>query len=271
MNQEPATQKERRIFLIRALLKEDARLSKVSVPHSEEEQKQLLRALMNTRLPHSLSPKVLEVQDAYFQQETKERGVVFLDSLSPIRCNLYLWRGDITRLAVGAIVNAANSQMLGCFIPGHHCIDNAIHTFAGMQLRLKMNELMEAQGHDEPPGQAKITPAYNLPCHYILHTVGPFVHGPLTKKDEKLLASCYQSCLDLAEKWQIDSVAFCCISTGVFHFPPRRAAEIAVSTVKSWLTEHRSSMKVVFNVFTEQDEQIYRHILRQNPDSSPLD
>lgn len=260
------SQNERLVYMLKELLQEDAQYRNMQIPADPAAQKELLRALMNVRLPKPLSPEFLQVQDAYFQQETKDRGVVELSSLKPVgegplNGNLYLWRGDITRLAVGAIVNAANSQMLGCFIPNHHCIDNAIHTFAGMELRQEMAEIMDKQGHEEPVGQAKITPAYYLPAHYVLHTVGPYVAGKLTSKEEQQLASCYTSCLDLAASYHVDSVAFCCISTGVFRFPPQRAAEIAVDTVKSWLKNHDSKMKVVFNVFTQQDEQIYAKLL----------
>ena len=184
-----------------------------------------------------------------------------MDEIASKDGRLYLWQGDITRLKVDAIVNAANSQMLGCFQPLHNCIDNCIHTYAGIQLRLKCNEIMQAQGHEEETGKAKITPAYNLPCEYVIHTVGPIVQGPLTKKHEELLASCYQSCLDIAEENGVKSIAFCCISTGVFMFPNKRAAEIAVETVKNWLDETGSDMKVVFNVYKDIDYLFYKNLL----------
>ena len=175
---------------------------------------------------------------------------------------LYLWQGDITRLAADAVVNAANSGMTGCYVPNHTCIDNCIHTFAGVQLRLACAGQMRAQGQEEPAGQAKITPGYNLPARYVLHTVGPIVQDTVTKEDEKTLASCYRSCLALAESCHLKSIAFCCISTGIFHFPNRRAAEIAVSTVKAYLAEHHSGLKVIFNVFKDEDYDIYRELLR---------
>ncbi len=173
----------------------------------------------------------------------------------------YLWQGDITTLPCDAIVNAANSEMLGCFGPCHGCIDNAIHTFAWVQLRLKCAEIRKKQGHREETGKAKITPGYNLPCKYILHTVGPIVRGSLTKRDCGLLASCYRSCLELAEQSGVKSIAFCCISTGEFRFPNDKAAEIAVKTVKDFKSRSHSKIKVVFNVFKELDYGIYRELL----------
>ena len=170
-------------------------------------------------------------------------------------------QGDITTVSVDAIVNAANSQMCGCFRPMHNCVDNIIHSKAGIELRLRCNDIMQAQGHEEPTGQAKITPAYNLPCDYVIHTVGPIVQGRLTRKEEELLRSCYRSCLELAEEKGIESIAFCCISTGVFCFPNDRAAEIAVETVKDYKLQTGSDIKVVFNVFKEGDERIYRRLL----------
>lgn len=160
-----------------------------------------------------------------------------------------------------AIVNAANSQMLGCFCPCHGCIDNAIHTFAGVQLREACAELMQEQGHEEETGKAKITPACNLPCKYVLHTVGPIIRGRLTKRDEELLASCYRSCIELAEENGVTSLAFCCISTGEFHFPNDKAAEIAVQTVKLYKEKTKSNMEVIFNVFKDMDYKIYRKLL----------
>ena len=175
--------------------------------------------------------------------------------------SLYLWRGDITTLRVGAIVNAANSGMTGCWQSNHACIDNCIHTFAGVQLRQECDEIMRQQGYEEPTGQAKITGAYNLPSDYVIHTVGPIISGELTRQHCELLASCYRSCLDIAQANNIKSIAFCCISTGVFHFPNERAAEIAVDTVRMWLAEHNCDIKVVFNVFGQNDEAIYRRVL----------
>ena len=256
------TQTERRAFLLNYLLKENRLYEDVPFPSTPQMQIQLLRGLMNVRPAGASAPEFLDVQNAYLQEVIREKGIVTLDDLNELQPGLYLWRGDITRLRVGAIVNAANSGMTGCYRPNHACIDNCIHTYAGIQLRQKCAEIMEAQGYEEPTGQAKITPAYNLPCDYVLHTVGPIVQGRLTLEHEKLLSSCYSSCLKLADKNSVESIAFCCISTGVFMFPNDRAAEIAVETVKRYKAETGSNIKVIFNVFKEQDEEIYRRLLR---------
>lgn len=197
------------------------------------------------------------MQDAYLQEETKEKGIVKIKDLMPIQDGIYIWQGDITTLECDAIINAANSGMTGCYVPNHACIDNCIHTFAGVQLRFRCAEIMEMQGCEEATGQAKITPAYNLPCRYILHTVGPIIQGKVTEKDCTLLASCYQSCLELAAAYELESVAFCCISTGIFHFPNDRAAEIAVQTVKEFFKKQTSVKKVIFNVFKDMDKEIF--------------
>lgn len=256
------TQKEKRIYLIRELLKEQPRYRDIEIPENEQEQKRLLRSLFNVRMPQAASREFLEVQDAYLQTETVEKGITNLSDLQPLQDGLYLWKGDITTLRCDAIVNAANSQMLGCFCPCHGCIDNAIHTYAGIQLRAACAELMNEQGHEEGTGKAKITPAYNLPCRYVLHTVGPIVYGRLTEKDKEQLASCYRSCLELAEQNHISSVAFCCISTGEFHFPNDKAAEIAIQTVKEFKQQTNSKIEVIFNVFKQMDYEIYRDLLR---------
>lgn len=190
---------------------------------------------MNVRPPKTIDPDILALQDEYLQDELKQKGIVELSELKPVRKQIYSWKGDTTRLKVWAIVNAANDQMLGCFVPGHHCIDNAIHTYAGMQLRQDCAVLMDKQGYAEPTGQAKITKAYNLPCQYVIHTVGPIVYGQVTKLDCELLSSCYRACLELADQYHLSSLAFCCISTGVFHFPNELAAQIAVETVEQYL------------------------------------
>lgn len=255
-------QSERRMFLIRELLKEDDRYSGMSIPDQEEDQKQLLRGLMNIRSPKKISPQFLLVQDEYLQAETKAKGVTELDDLKPVSDGLYLWQGDITTLHCDAIVNAANSGMTGCYVPNHRCIDNCIHSYSGIQLRLECAELMERQGHEELTGKAKITKAYNLPCSYILHTVGPIIQGILTKEDYELLAGCYQSCLELAAEKELESIAFCCISTGEFHFPNEKAAEIAVRTVKKFMGKKTSIKKVIFNVFKDTDKDIYERLLR---------
>lgn len=202
------------------------------------------------------------MQDAYLHGENAARGITDVADLTPIRPGLYLWQGDITTLKCDAIVNAANPGMTGCYIPNHRCIDNAIHTFAGVELRLACAERMEQQGCPEPTGQAKITPAFNLPCRYVLHTVGPIISGRVTKEDKELLASCYRSCLELAAaENKLESVAFCCISTGEFHFPNELAAEIAVQTVKDFLKTQTSVKKVIFNVFKALDKAIYEKLL----------
>lgn len=255
-------QSERRMFLIRELLQEDDRYSGMSIPDQEEDQKQLLRGLMNIRSPKKISPQFLAVQDKYLQAETKAKGVTELDDLRPVSDGLYLWQGDITTLHCDAIVNAANSGMTGCYVPNHRCIDNCIHSYSGIQLRLECAELMERQGHEEPTGKAKITKAYNLPCSYILHTVGPIIQGILTKEDCELLAGCYQSCLELAAEKELESIAFCCISTGEFHFPNEKAAEIAVRTVKKFMEKKTSIKKVIFNVFKDTDKNLYERLLR---------
>lgn len=255
------TQAERRLFLIRTLLREQPRYRDMEIPANTQEQKNLLRSLFNVRMPQPVSDSFLEAQNAYLQEEIARKGITELASLTPVRKGLYIWKGDITTLKCDAIVNAANSKLLGCFCPCHGCIDNAIHTFSGVQLRAACAEIMGEQGHEEPVGGAKITPAYNLPCKYVLHTVGPFICGRLTGRDRALLASCYRSCLDLAAEKGLKSIAFCCISTGEFHFPNREAAEIAVATVTEFLQRTTSIEKVVFNVFKDIDAEIYRELL----------
>lgn len=255
------TQEERRLYLIREMLREHPEYADTEIPKDEREQKNLLRSLFNIRMPKPVTSKFLEVQDAYLREETETKGITDLASLSPVRKGIYLWKGDITTLRCDAIVNAANSQMLGCFCPCHGCIDNAIHTFSGIQLRAACAEFMKEQGHEEETGRAKITPAYNLPCKYVLHTVGPIIRGWLTKGDKEQLASCYRSCLELAERNGVRSIAFCCISTGEFHFPNDKAAEIAVKTVEEYRARTNSQMKVIFNVFKESDYDIYRELL----------
>ena len=254
------TQTKRRLFLIEYLLSESG--ERIGIPTDEYNQKRLLRSLFNIRMPKDTSAEFLKIQDAYLQEENRRKGITDLADLEPVQDGIYLWQGDITTLKCGAVVNAANSQMLGCFNPCHGCIDNAIHTFAGIQLRRDCNEIMHEQGHDEPTGQAKITPAYNLPCRYIIHTVGPIVSGKLNEQHCELLKSCYLSCLKLAEENGVDSIAFCCISTGVFRFPQREAAQIAVDTVKKYKAEMNSNIKVIFNVFKDDDYIIYNELLR---------
>lgn len=255
------TQNERLLFLIKYLLSEDTRYRNMEIPTDETEQFRLLRSLVNIRPPKPVSEDFLQVQDAYLQEEIKRKGITDIADLQPITGSIYLWKGDITTLKCGEIVNAANSHMLGCFQPCHNCIDNAIHAFAGVQLRLQCVEIMENQGFAEPTGQAKITPAYNLPCDYVIHTVGPIVQGKLTAKHCELLENCYRSCLETAVKNGMASIAFCCISTGVFGFPQKEAADIAVRTVQDF--QRYNEIKVIFNVFKESDDKIYRQLLGQ--------
>ncbi len=254
-------QSERRMYLIQSLLGESPRYAELTVPKQTEEQKQLLRSLMNVRAPAPIGAEFLEIQDAYLRQATAEKGITELSELRPLEPGLYLWRGDITTLACDAIVNAANSGMTGCYQPCHNCIDNCIHSYAGIQLRNACAAIMEAQGHEEPTGQAKITPAFNLPCRYVIHTVGPIVRGRLSARHEALLASCYRSCLELAEERGCGSIAFCCISTGVFGYPREPAARTAVETVRAWRRERGSAMRVIFNVFKPEDEAVYLGLL----------
>ena len=232
------------------------------VPRDAEEQRYFLRCLMNVREPRALSGRFLQVQDELLSREREEKGVVHISDLPPVPGDerLALWQGDITRLDADAIVNAANSALLGCFRPGHNCIDNVIHSAAGLQLREECAAIMRAQGHGEPTGQAKLTGGYNLPAKHVLHTVGPIIDGPLTDRDRELLASCYRSCLKLAEENGLKSVAFCCISTGVFRFPKDEAARIAVTTVREYLMHSRIE-RVVFCVHGDENLRIYQKLL----------
>lgn len=255
------TQSERLDKLISWLLSEREEYRSVAVPSDTADKRRLLRALMNVRPPAPVSAEFLAAQDEYLQERLRERSVTKLDELTPVQPGLYLWQGDITTLGCDAIVNAANSGMTGCYVPCHSCIDNAIHTYAGVQLRAACAELMRRQGHEEPTGSAKITPAFNLPCRYVLHTVGPIIDGYPDERDRALLASCYRSCLELAAAHGVRSVAFCCISTGEFRFPNALAADIAIRTVREWQSEHSDGMEVIFNVFKDADLEIYRERL----------
>lgn len=254
-------QAEKRRYLIDALLSEQQRYRGMGIPSDETEQRQLLRGLMNVRLPGAVSEDILRVQDEYLREAVLEKGITDVDELTPVEPGICLWQGDITTLRCDAIVNAANSGMTGCYQPCHSCIDNCIHTYAGIQLRNACAEIISAQGHEEPTGQAKITPGFNLPCRYVIHTVGPIVDGRLTKRHEAQLASCYRSCLQLAAENGCESIAFCCISTGVFGFPKEEAAEIAIRTVREWKAETGSRMRVVFNVFSDRSLELYQRKL----------
>ncbi len=260
------THKEKRIYLIRELLSESSRYRDAVIPDDDEEQKRLLRALMNVRPPEPVSEEFLKIQDAYLSAERDRAGVVDAEALPHLRSDsrLVLWQGDITTLKADAIVNAANSAMLGCFHPLHGCIDNIIHSRSGIQLRLTCSEIMKRQGHEEPAGKAKITPAFNLPGKYVLHTIGPMIYGSVSKRDCETLSSCYRSCLELAAEKGLKSVAFCCISTGEFHFPNQRAAEIAVQTVQEFLNRNTGIERIIFNVFKDTDLKIYRNLLGED-------
>ncbi|SFD41180.1 O-acetyl-ADP-ribose deacetylase (regulator of RNase III), contains Macro domain [Lentibacillus persicus] len=230
-----------------------------------EEKTALFQGLCNVRQPEPVTDEFVKVQDAFLTQWNNERELTSLRNLEDVRPQLYVWQGDITRLAVDAIVNAANSDMLGCTKANHECIDNRIHTRAGVQLRLECHELMKAQGRKEPMGKAKITKAYNLPSNYVIHTVGPFIDARgVSPLKEQLLASSYQSCLALADAYQLDTIAFCCISTGEFNFPNQRAAEIAIQMVEEYLRKTESNLHVIFNVFKDEDLEIYQSLLAKN-------
>lgn len=283
------THEEERVWLIEKLKAENPAYRKLPVPQDEQAQKDFLRMLMNVRMPHPISAEFREIQDAYLKKENFMKGIVNEKMIEPCSLDprLCIWQGDITRLGVDAITNAANSGMTGCYQPLHNCIDNCIHSAAGIELRNECARIMNLQGHDEPTGQAKITPGYCLPARYVLHTVGPIVQGPLTDEHRDLLRSSYRSCLGLAEKNGLRSVAFCCISTGVFMFPAEEAAHIAVETVRKYLDEqdrrysevssyigsgagknaggdtYKGIEKVIFNVFSDRDRQIYENILEK--------
>ena len=255
---------EQRIWLIKQLLAERSDVADVEIPAGEKEQKDLLRGLMNIRMPDPISEEFLKIQDEYLTAENEAEGIVRLEDLTPIGSDaqIYLWQGDMSRLSVDAVVNPANSGFTGCYQWLHSCLDNILGFKAGIQLRLYCNDIIEKQGYPEPTGGAKITPAFNLPAKYIIHTVGPIVQHVLTKQNEDDLASCYRSILKLADEKGLSSVALCCISTGVFMFPNERAAEIAVATVKEYLDTTGSGIKVLFNVFKDIDLLFYQNLLK---------
>ncbi len=241
------------------LLEERNEIAAFSYPYKVK--RDLIWGFLNQRLPNPVSPRFLEIQDRLFSSETEERGVVDADEFA-YDDGIALWQGDITRLKADAVVNAANNSLLGCFIPHHKCIDNVIHSRAGVQVRLDCSKIMGAQGESEPSGCAKITLAYNLPSKYIIHTVGPMVSIQVTEDNERVLRNCYLSCLNLAREMKLKSIAFCCISTGIFGFPGEDAAAIAVGAVKNWLLETGYPIRVVFNVFLDKDLEIYRDVLK---------
>ena len=266
---EKATQNARLNYLVEEFKEDSVQYKDLKMPKDTEGKRRILRSLMNIRMPRKMDEAVLSVQDEYLQERIRENGIVELADIPVIRGSMSIWQGDITRLAVDAIVNAANSQMLGCFVPMHTCIDNCIHTFAGVQLRAEcarqMEQLKSRYGRDyeQPTALPMLTDAYNLPARKVIHIVGPIVQGRLTASLENDLAACYRNTLDMCLENGLKSVAFCCISTGVFHFPNKRAAEIAVQTVTGWLSEHPGGMeRVIFNVFKDEDKAYYEQLLQ---------
>ena len=265
---EKMTQEEHLEYLVEEFKADSVEYKYLQTPADTEGKRRILRSLMNIRMPGEMPDTVLEVQDSYLAERAREKGIVELKDIPEIRDGLSIWQGDITRLAVDAIVNAANSQMLGCFVPMHTCIDNCIHSFAGVQLRAEcdrqMKQLRARYGRDyeQPTAVPMLTDAYNLPAKKVVHIVGPIVEYRLTPALEKDLANCYRNTLDMCLENGLKTVAFCCISTGVFRFPNRRAAEIAVNTVKAWLSEHEGQMeRVIFNVFKDEDKRYYEEFL----------
>ena len=267
-NKKNTTQEERLDYLVEEFKADSDEYKELQTPNSTEDKRRILRSLMNIRMPKELSSEVMKVQDEYLTERAAEKGVVNLSDIPVIRDGLSIWQGDITRLSVDAIVNAANSQMLGCFVPMHTCIDNCIHTFAGVQLRAEcnrqMNELRIRYGRDyeQPTAVPMLTEAYNLPAKKVIHIVGPIVQYKLTSELEKDLENCYRNTLDMCAENGLKSVAFCCISTGVFHFPNKKAAEIAVKTVSEWLRDNPGKVeRVIFNVFKDEDKAIYEKLI----------
>lgn len=266
-------QRERLNYIIKYLRADSEQYNDIEIPNNNKEKRNLIRSFMNIRMPRTISKEFINIQDEFLLEETKDKGIITLEEIptikeqfgrnDPFAEKISIWQGDITRLKVDAIVNAANSQMIGCFIPCHKCIDNAIHSAAGVQLREECNELIKKQGHEEQTGSAKITKGYNLPCKYVLHTVGPIVRWKLNDEIKKDLENCYNSCLELAAQNGIRSIAFCCISTGEFHFPSDEAAKIAVKTVQTFMEKNCEKLdRVIFNVFKDMDLEMYCSLLK---------
>ena len=266
---EKMTQNGRLDYLVEEFKADSVQYKDLQTPKDIEGKRRILRSLMNLRMPRNMDKTVLAVQDEYLKERIRENGIVELADIPIIRDRMSIWQGDITRLAVDAIVNAANSQMLGCFVPMHTCIDNCIHTFAGVQLRAECNRQMNAlrirygRNYEQPTAVPMLTDAYNLPAKKVIHIVGPIVEGTLTKKLEDQLAACYRNTLNMCLENGLRTVAFCCISTGVFQFPNRRAAQIAARAVTEWLSEHDNEMeRVIFNVFKDEDREYYEELLQ---------
>ncbi len=272
-------QSQRLDYLVESFKNEAAEYRRVRIPNDTEGKQRLLRSLMNVRMPKPASSEVLSVQDIYLRGRVFEKGIVNISEMPTVRESIgsnypfaesiSIWQGDITRIAADAIVNAANSQMLGCFIPMHTCIDNCIHTYAGVQLREECARRMRSlrlefgDDYEQPTAVPMLTDAYNLPAKKVIHIVGPIVQYELTPQLENDLADCYRNTLDMCRNNGLKSVAFCCISTGVFHFPNKRAAEIAVQTVTEWLDENPGSIeRVIFNVFKDEDKKYYEEFLQ---------
>lgn len=265
---ENLTQEQRLDYLVEEFKADSVEYKNLETPKDTEGKRRILRSLMNIRMPKNMAEDVVKVQDEYLKERAADKGIVELSDIPVVRDGISVWQGDITRLAVDAIVNAANSQMLGCFVPMHTCIDNCIHTFAGIQLREECSRQMDqlrlkyGRDYEQPTAIPMLTDAYNLPAKKVIHIVGPIVQYKLTPALEKDLADCYRNTLDMCLKNGLKSVAFCCISTGVFHFPNKRAAEIAVETAQEWLREHTGYMeRVIFNVFKDEDKDIYERLL----------
>lgn len=241
-------------YLLRYLLKEKPIVN--SIPNNDEEKKNLWRTLCNIREPKAISNEFIKIEDEFLQEELKSKNVTNADNIKANN-RISLWQGDITKLKIDCIINAANSQGLGCFQPLHNCIDNQIQTYAGIQMRLECNEYMKTINYNLPTGEAFITKGYNLPSKYVIHTVGPIIQFRVTQKEEKELSDCYINSLKLAIEKGIKTVAFPCISTGVFRFPKDKACEIAIKSVKEFVKENKTIEKVIFNVFSDEDYNIY--------------
>ena len=255
-------QAKRRLYLIQSLLNENPRTARFKIPKTQAEQEKMLRALFNTRLARPITPEFEQIQDEYLTEVLAQKKITTLKDLTPVADNIYLWQGDITTLKVDAIVNAANRMMLGCYRPNCNCIDNAIHTFAGIQLRNECYQVMQNVGRFVKVAQVLPTKAYNLPSKYVLHVAGPYVKNKLlTPEYEEQLAQAYYNCLKMAHDNDLKSLAFCCISTGEFGFPNERAAQIAIKTVKDFLVQTETQLQVVFNVFKDEDLEIYQKLL----------